>query len=112
MNNEILNSIDDIISTIKNSEDYKDYIYLKEKLSKHEKANELIKEIKKKQKELVKKRVNKEDISNLDKEIDDLVKELNRIPLYVDFINKQESLNELYQVIKSRLDDYFYNKLN
>lgn len=112
MNNEILNSIDDIIDTIRNSEDYKDYIYLKEKLSKHEKANNLIKEIKKLQKELVKKRTNKEDISNLDEKINSNLKELNRIPLYVDFINKQESLNTLYQVIKARLDDYFYNKLN
>ena len=112
MNNEILNSIDDIIDTIKSSEDYKDYIYLKDKLSKHDKANSLIKKIKKKQKELVKKRVNKEDITDIDKEINGLVKELNMIPLYNDFINKQETLNELYQVIKSRLDDYFYQKLN
>ena len=55
MNNEILENIEDIINTIKSSEDYKDYLYLKEKLSHHEKANTLISEIKKIQKELVKK---------------------------------------------------------
>ena len=112
MNSEILDSIDDIIDTIKSSEDYKDYLYLKEKLSHHEKANELIKEIKKLQKELVKKKVNKEDINDLDSEINNKLSELNKIPLYNDFINKQEELNTLYQVIKTRLDDYFYNKLN
>ena len=112
MNKEILNNVDDIIDTIKSSEDYKDYIYLKEKLSKHDKANTLIKEIKKTQKELVKKESNKEDIKDLEDKINNNLKELNKIPLYVDFINKQESLNELYQVIKTRLDDYFYNKLN
>ena len=112
MNKEILDSIDDIIDTIKSSEDYKDYIYLKDKLAKHDKANNLINEIKKLQKELVKKRVNKEDVTELDNKINSLVQELNKIPLYNDFINKQESLNELYQVIKARLDDYFYEKLN
>ena len=112
MNNDILNQVDNIVSIIKDSDDYKEYLYLKEKLSKHDKANTLINDIKKLQKELVKKRVNKEDISSLEKDINDKLDSLNKIPLYVDYINKQEFLNMIYQNIKNRLDDYFYNKLN
>lgn len=112
MNNEILKSVDELVSFIKESDDYKEYIYLKDKLSHNEKANTLIKEIKKLQKELVKKESNNIDVKELDKSINDKLNELKKIPLYNDFINKQEELNDLYQLIKNRLDNYFYNKLN
>lgn len=112
MNNKILDSIDDIIDFIKESDTYKDYTFLKDKLSKNEKANFLIKEIKKNQQELVKKEINNEDIKELENKINNNLKELNKIPLYVEYINTQEKLNDLYQEIKSRLDDYFYEKLN
>lgn len=112
MNNKILNEVDKIIEFIKESDDYKDYIYLKEKLSKHDKANNLINEIKKLQKEIVKLEVNKQDTKELDNKIKEDLEELNKIPLYVDFIKKQEKLNDYYQTIKTRLDEYFYNKMN
>lgn len=112
MNNQILNEVDKIIEFIKESDDYKDYIYLKDKLSNHEKANNLINEIKLLQKKIVKLEVNKQDTKELDNKIKKDLEELNKIPLYVDFITKQEELNDYYQTIKERLDKYFYNKLN
>ena len=112
MNNEILDKVDEIINYIKDIDDYKDYLYLKEKLEKHDKANNLIKEIKKLQQALVKKQASNIDITDLDKEIKDKVNELEKIPLYRDFIEKQDYLNNMYQVIKERLDNYFYEKLN
>ena len=112
MNNKILNEVDKIIEFIKESDDYKDYIYLKDKLSKHEKANNLINEIKLLQKKIVKLEVNKQDTKELDNKIKDNLDELNKIPLYRDFIDKQETLNDYYQTIKNRLDEYFYNKMN
>ena len=112
MNNKILNEVDNIVSFIKESDTYKDYIFLKEKLSNNETAMSLINEIKTIQKQLVKKEVNNEDIKDLDNLIKEKEEELNKIPLYIEYINKQEQLNDLYQDIKQRLDDYFYNQLN
>ena len=112
MNNKILNEVDKIIEFIKESDDYKDYIYLKDKLSKNERANNLINEIKKLQKQAVKQEVNKMDTKELDNKIKDNLDKLNKIPLYRDFIDKQEVLNDYYQTIKERLDEYFYNKMN
>ena len=112
MNNKILNEVDKIIEFIKESDDYKDYIYLKDKLSKHEEANNLINEIKLLQKKIVKLEVNKQDTKDLDNKIKANLDELNKIPLYRDFIDKQEVLNDYYQTIKNRLDEYFYNKMN
>lgn len=112
MNNKILNEVDKIIEFIKESDEYKDYIYLEEKLSNNDKALALIKEIKDTQKEIVKLELKKADVSDLELKIKNNLAKLNKIPLYVEFINKQEELNEMYQIIKMRLDEYFYDKLN
>ena len=42
MNNKIIKEVDEIIDYIKKSDTYKDYIFLEDKLSKHDKANSLI----------------------------------------------------------------------
>lgn len=107
VNNLILDNVDSLVDKIKNSEEYKDYEYLYNKLSNNKKATNLIKEIKVKQKQLVRKKVNGNDISSLDKEINDLLIALESIPLYVDFINKQEELNKKFIYIKENLDNYF-----
>lgn len=112
MNKEILNEVDKIIEYIKDTDDYKDYIYLKEKLSNNDKANNLIKEIKNLQKDIVKLELEKKDITELDNKIKSNLQELNKIPLYVEYTQKQEILNDMYQIIKSRLDEYFYDKFN
>lgn len=112
VNNLILDKVDNLINFIKNSQEYKDYIFLSEKLSSNKKVNNYINQIKKLQKEIVKKEVNHEDISKFEEEISFLLDELNKIPLYVEFTSKQEELNEIYQYIKNTLDQYFYNILN
>lgn len=112
MNKEILNEVDKIIEYIKDTDDYKDYIYLKEKLSNNDKANNLIKEIKNLQKDIVKLELEKKDITELDNKIKSNLQELNKMPLYVEYTQKQEVLNDMYQIIKSRLDEYFYDKFN
>ena len=112
MNKEILNEVDKIVGFIKETDTYKDYLFLKDKLSKNDKANSLINSIKKNQQDLVKKQVNKEDIKDLEERINNDLEQLNKIPLYVEFIKKQEQLNDIYQEIKNRLDNYFYDKFN
>ena len=112
MNNKVLDKVDEIIEFIKETEEYKDYLYLKDKLEKNEKALSLINEIKKYQKELVKKEVEKLDTKDLEDKINNNLKELDNIPLYNEYLDVQEKLNDMYQLVKIKLDDYFYNKLN
>lgn len=112
VNSDILKKIDDIVTTIKESREYQDYMFLFDKLSKNSKCNNLIKEIKLAQKELVKKESFGEDISQIEDKINDLVAELNTIPLYIQFTLKQQQLNTIYQNIKEELDNYFNNLFN
>lgn len=112
MNDNILKQVDNIVDIIQNSKEYQDYLFLSNKLKQNKKANTLIKEIKRIQKEIVRKEVLKEDTKELEEELTNLVSTLNQIPLYVEFIEIQKELNENYQMIKERLDDYFYAVLN
>lgn len=104
MNNEILSKVDEIVSYIENSSTYKDYLLLKEKLSNNEEIKDIIDLIKSKQKELVKKEYNKEDVSLLNEELKSLEDKLNEYPLYVDYINKQDELNEVFGIIKEKIE--------
>jgi len=112
VNNIILEKIDDIIDLIKESKEYQDYQFLFDKLDKNEQANLLIKEVKELQKQIVKKEVLKDSTFELENKLNSLLEQLNKIPLYVEFVEKQEELNEKYQSVKQKLDDYFYNILN
>lgn len=112
VNNLILEKIDDIVGMIQNSKEYHDYQFLASKLSQNDKANQIIKEVKALQRQIVKKEVLGESIEDLEKKINYFLKQLNQIPLYVEFVQKQEELNQIYQTVKEELDHYFYNILN
>lgn len=112
VNNNITSKIDEIIDFIKDSKEYQDYLFLFDKLSKNDRCNSLIKQVKTLQKELVKKQARGQNINELEEKINKLVSELNAIPLYVEFVDKQQGLNEVYQSIKIRLDDYFNDLFN
>ncbi len=112
VDNLILDKVDNLVGFIKDSQEYKDYVFLSNKLATNRKVNDYINKIKSLQKEIVKKEVIGEDISELEIEIKSLLEKLDKIPLYKEFIDKQEELNEIYQLVKQRLDEYFYNILN
>lgn len=112
VNSEILEKLDDIIKDIQESDTYQEYQFLFQKLLKHEKANILIKKVKSIQKEMIKKEMKKESISELEKEMNSILDELDLIPLYVEFVCKQQELNRIYQDVKERLDCYFFDLLS
>lgn len=112
VNNEILDKLDDIIRNIQEGNTYQEYQFLFQKLLKHEKADILIKKVKNIQKEMIKKEIKKESILDLETEMNSILEELNTIPLYVEFVSKQEELNQIYQFLKQSLDDYFFNLLS
>lgn len=107
--NKIEEKIDQIISLITNSNSYKRYEVLKEEINNHDKINELVNKIKDLQKIAVKKEYNKEDINSIDKEIESLYKELNNIPLYIEYNNYLEKLDEEQLLIKDKINNYFDN---
>ena len=112
VNDNITNKIEEIIDFIKDSKEYQDYLFLFDKLSKNDRCNSLIKLVKTLQKELVKKQAQGQNVNELEKKINKLVSELNTIPLYVEFVDKQQDLNKIYQSIKIRLDNYFNDLFN
>lgn len=112
VNNNITSKIEEIIDFIKDSKEYQDYLFLFDKLSKNDRCNSLIKLVKTLQKELVKKQDQGQNVNELGKKINKLVSELNTIPLYVEFVDKQQDLNKIYQSIKIRLDNYFNDLFN
>ena len=61
---------------------------------------------------MIKKQIRKESIEKLETENKLLLNELEKIPLYIDYINTQNNLNEKFQYIKNTLDDYFDQVLN
>jgi len=110
MSEELENKINEMIEIIKNSNEYQDYFYLKNKLEKNQKIKDKIEEIKKLQQKLVKKEYRKEDITELEKQYQQKVKELEEIPLYFDFITIQNKLNEALKQIEERFQKYFDQK--
>lgn len=112
MNNKILDKVDEIITFIKETSEYKDYILLKEKLDSNDKVKSLVNSVKKAQQELVKAEAYGKDTKELEEKYNSLLLELDKIPLYKDYNETITKLNSMYNEIKERLDDYFYSKLN
>lgn len=106
LNKEILDKIDEIVEFIKDSEEYQQYLFLEQKMKNHPKIERLISEIKSLQKKAVKS-TSKEETSIIDKEILSLQKELEDIPLYVDFLRVQEELSITFSIIKETIDKIF-----
>lgn len=109
MNNEIKEKTSKIVESFKESENYQKYLKVKEKMNHNEEIKKLVDEIKRLQKRIVNHPKEKE---SLEKQINEILDKLKEIPLYNEFINLQEELNENINYIKSTLDDYFNNILN
>ena len=105
LSKEIKKEIDEVIDYICNKDEYKKCLELKEEMKSDSRINILIEEIKKLQKESVRK--GKESIK-----LKELEEELNSIPIYVDYNNNLKVVNEMLSYVNESLNDYFYNKLN
>lgn len=100
--NNIDIKIDELFDLVENTNYYKDYVLLKEKVKSNKHIMEIIKEIK---------RLQKIEVNTHDKEvkekINELSKELNLIPLYTKYIEKKDMLYEELFIIKSMFESYF-----
>lgn len=101
MNNKVIDEINNLINSTKDSNIYKEYKDLELKISRNEDIKLLIEDIKSLNKKLV-----KTPSIDLEKELKSKEKELNSIPIYAEYKEKIEELNNLLLVIKNKMDNF------
>lgn len=101
---ELLKKVDELVSIIKNSNDYKRYIELKTIMENSE-IMPIINKIKKVQRESIKNESRGINTLKLEEEIVSLKKELDSYPIYREYTYLQEDLNNDFQNIKKIIED-------
>lgn len=112
LSNDVLEKVDEIVKYIEESDTYIRYKEIEKKLEKDSDVMDKINKIKSIQKEIVKFEIEKKDISLLEREIDDILKELNTYPIYQEYNYLFEDLNNTFQEIKFIIENYLNNKIN
>ena len=107
MEKELNNSLDELVSYIINTKEYKNCIKYKEEMDNDVSIKKLILDIKK----LQKKYVNTNDLG-IKNELDLKYDELNNIDLYNKYNQNLEVVNEMINYVKEELNNYFDNLLN
>jgi len=99
MNNEIKANIDELIIKIKENKVYKDYINLLEQVNNSNVIKELELDIREIQKKLV-----RTPSIQLEEELENKKKELEEIPLYLDYKDALDELNNILLIIQDRFN--------
>lgn len=99
MNKEVISKIDTLINTIKSSNEYKEYKELLDKVSSSNEIKELTNEIR-----LINKKLVLTPSVELEKLLKEKEKELNEIPLYLEYKYKLEELNNMLTIIKNKIE--------
>lgn len=100
-------SLNNLITTIKNSKIYINYLHILKQVEKNNDINEIVNDIKNIQKEIVKEEhIHKKDTKGLEEALDKKKKELYSIPLYQDYIEASNELNDMMKQVNKRLQDY------
>ena len=102
-----MEELNKIIDYITNSSEYKKCISLKDKMSNNSKLMDKINKVKVLQKKYIK----SNDLS-IKKELDLLIEDLNNEPLYYNYMNNLEKVNEMISFVNDELHNYFYRVIN
>lgn len=105
---ELDKALDDLISCIKESKDYKECVSLKEQMNSNPEIKSLINEIKELQKKYVKSNYD----SDIKKELDILEERLKSIPIYVIYTQTLNKVNSNINRINDRFNGYFDKLFN
>ena len=102
-----MEELNKIIDYITNSSEYKKCISLKNMMSNNTKLMDKINKVKVLQKKYIK----SNDLS-IKKELDLLIEDLNNEPLYYNYMNNLEVVNEMISFVNDELNNYFYRVIN
>ncbi len=106
---KILNKVDELVSLIKNSDDYKRYIFLKEEMKNNKEIMNNISKIKKLEQTVVNKKYRKESVVKEEQEINSLKEELLTYPIYQEYSYLMEDLDNTFQNIREMLEKNINN---
>ena len=107
------NKIEELFEAIESSSEYKNYKKIEGILEKDKSINNLIEEIKSLQKESVRLEYNHDDdYKEVDKKIELKVAELNSKPVYQEYLNKMQEINDILSMSSKMLEDYVEEKVN
>lgn len=104
---DLYNSLDEVIKSIKESPEYIKCNELKKQMSSNKEITELVNKTKKLQKEFIK----TNDLS-IKEELDKTTKRLNEIPIYYTYNENLKLVNDKIEYVKDSLNDYFYKLFN
>lgn len=111
--NDILSKVDEIIDYIKDSDLYKKYLFIENQMNNNQEIKSLVNDIKKLQKQAVHEQYlnnNDKKVKELDEKINNKLEKLNTIPLYSEYINIKEELNNIFSNIKNTIEVYINKK--
>lgn len=100
--------LDDLISYIQESKEYKNCLLAKKKMSQNKDIINLIEEVKKLQKEYIRSSY-KEEVKL---KLEEKKEKLYEIPIFLSYMNNLEVVNEMLSTISEELNYYFHQKLN
>ncbi len=111
---DIMGKAKELADMLGTSEEVKQFQQAEAKIRDHERIQQLITTIKKKQKEIVafESFNNSAMVSKIEQEIDDLQNELDSIPLVTEFQQSQSDINYLLQLVISVIRDTVSDKVN
>jgi len=109
MSDEIERALNEVIAEIRESSEYQKCIELKEQMNKNSLLMKWMDEIKEKQKKYVKS--NFKD-KKQEQELIDLEKRIREVPLFVEYNETLERVNEMIDTVKEQLNDYFQEVFN
>ena len=97
--------IDDLVRSIKDSDKYKRYILVRDKVKEDKDIMTRINKIKSLQKEIVNLKYKNKEYKDKDLEIESILKELNSYPIYLEYDYLVEDLNYEIKYIKESIED-------
>lgn len=105
---ELNKRLDELITYIKDSEEYQKCILLKKRMNNNKVLMDYIRDVKKLQKEYVRSGYQ----TSIKEELDLIEKKLYDNPLYVVYLQNLEIVNYKIDYVKDVLNDYFFNLMN
>ncbi|GGA39052.1 hypothetical protein GCM10010917_25410 [Paenibacillus physcomitrellae] len=111
---EIMEKSKELAELIRGSEEVQIFKQAEQQIQSHQRIQSLISQMKKKQKEIVafESMRNKEMVSRIEKEIDELQAQIDAIPLVTEYQQSQADLNYLLQFVMSAIQDTVSEKIN